>query len=127
VVFAGRDPFSIPAGLSPSAVVTSGTTSTSPGSTSTSPGSTSTSPGSTTTSPGGGGNNQDFTGRTIVLIDTFQRGGADMVQVTVNNRPFTVSEGERFSQVFELVSVNGDCANFLHGDESFTLCTNSPK
>jgi hypothetical protein len=129
VVFAGRDPFSIPAGLSPSAVVTSGTTtSTSPGgSTSTSPGSTSTSPGATTTSPGGGGNGQDFTGRSIVLIDVFQRGGADMVQVTVNDRPFTVSEGERFSQVFELVSVNGSCANFLHGDESFTLCTNSPK
>jgi hypothetical protein len=62
-----------------------------------------------------------------VLIDVFTRGGEDMAQVTVNNRPYTVSEGERFSQTFELVSVTSDCANFLHGDESFTLCTNAPK
>ena len=127
VVFAGRDPFSIPPGLSPSAAATS-PGATSPGTPPSSPGGTSPPPTSPASSPPpGGDNNQDFTGRTIVLVDVFTRGGGDMAQVTVNDRPYTVSEGERFSQVFELVSVSGDCGNFLHGDESFTLCTNSPK
>ena len=125
VVFAGRDPFSIPAGMSPSAATTS------PGSSTTSPGSATTSPGSSTTSPamspGGGGNNQEFTGKTIVLLNVFSRAGEDLAQVTVNNRPYTISEGERFSQSFELVRVTGDCAAFLYVEESFTLCTNAPK
>jgi hypothetical protein len=50
-----------------------------------------------------------------------------MAQVTVNSNLYTVTVGQRFAQNFELVSVSGSCANFLHVEESFTLCTNSPK
>ena len=128
VVFAGRDPFSIPAGLSPSAATTSpGSSPASPGTSPTSPGTSPTSPTSPAASPGGGGNDQEFTGKTIVLLNVFSRAGEDLAQVTVNNRPYTVSEGERFSQSFELVRVTGDCAAFLYVEESFTLCTNAPK
>ncbi len=62
-----------------------------------------------------------------MLLNVFSRAGEDLAQVTVNNRPYTVSEGERFNQSFELVRVTGDCAAFLYVEESFTLCTNAPK
>ena len=127
-VFAGRDPFSIPPGMAPTATSTvSGTASpaspTSPGTSPSSP----TSPTSPASTSSQNGNGKDFTGRSIVLLSVFNRGGKDMAQVTVNNRPFTVEEGERFSQSFELLSVTGDCGHFLHVEESFTLCTNAPK
>ena len=126
VVFAGRDPFSIPPGLTPSAasVTASGSASTTSSASATV---TSTvTPTPTPTSPSGG-NSQDFTGRTIVLLDVFTRDGEDMAQVTVNAKPYTVAEGDRFSRTFELVTVASDCADFLHVEESFTLCTNAPK
>jgi len=50
-----------------------------------------------------------------------------MAQVTVNDRPYVVSEGEEFSQRFRLVTVRGTCADFLYVEESFTLCTNVQK
>jgi hypothetical protein len=50
-----------------------------------------------------------------------------MAQVTVNTNPYTVAEGERFAQSFQLVAVSGNCANFLYVEESFTLCSNAPK
>jgi hypothetical protein len=119
VVFAGRDPFSIPPGLATATVPPTSPGATSPGS---SPPPTSPPP----TNPSGG-NSQDFTGRTIVLLDVFSRSGQDMAQVTVNTTPYTVTEGERFAQSFRLVSVSGGCADFLYVEESFTLCTNAPK
>jgi hypothetical protein len=126
VVFAGRDPFAIPSAL---ASATLSPVPTSPGTVPTSPGTSPTSSVSPTTSPTAptGGNSQDFTGRTIVLIDVFSRSGEDLAQVTVNDNPYTVSEGERFARSFELVDVAGSCANFLYVEESFTLCTNAPK
>ncbi len=123
VVFAGRDPFSIPPILAPTSVSTS-PGATSPGATSPGTSPPPTSPPPTTPS---GGNSQDFTGKTIVLLDVFSRGGQDMAQVTVNNNPYTVAEGERFAQSFQLVAVSGNCANFLNVEESFTLCSNAPK
>jgi hypothetical protein len=32
------------------------------------------------------------------------------------------TEGHQFAGTFELVSVSGNCARFLFGDESFSLC-----
>lgn len=128
VVFAGRDPFSIPGVFpapSPTASGTSTTTSTSTF-TSTSTSTSTVSPTQTPTTPSGG-NSQDFSGRSIVLLDVFARGGQDMVQVTVNSTLYTVAVGGQFARNFELVSVSGSCATFLHVEESFTLCTNSPK
>jgi hypothetical protein len=126
VVFAGRDPFSIPP-VFPAPTSTFPSTSSSVStSTSTSPPTSPASPTPTPTTPSGG-NSQDFTGKTIVLLDVFSRQGEDMAQVTVNSNLYTVTVGQRFAQNFELVSVSGSCANFLHVEESFTLCTNSPK
>ena len=59
------------------------------------------------------------TGKQVVLVDVID---SNTVQVEVEGRPYTVSEGETFAENFEVVSVEGGCARFLFGDESFTLC-----
>ena len=130
VNFTGRDPFSIPGAL---AVVTSPPTSvpTSPGATTSTP----TAPGATTSTPTsppptqpGGGSSITIGGHTVVLLDTFTSGGKEIAQVEVDGKVYSVSEGEKFAQgQFKLVSISGDCATFLFGDEQFTLCATSPK
>jgi hypothetical protein len=124
IVFAGRDPFSIPPAFPTTTAAATGTSTST--STATSTSTSTVSPTEPPTTPSGG-NSQDFAGRTIVLLDVFSRHGEDMAQVTVNSNVYTVEVGERFAQNFELVSVSGNCANFLHVEESFTLCTTSPK
>ena len=59
------------------------------------------------------------TGKQVVLVDVVD---SNTVQVEVDGQPYTASEGETFAQNFEVVSVEGGCARFLFGDESFTLC-----
>lgn len=61
-------------------------------------------------------------GHQVNLLDIFVRNGEEQAQVQVDGDTFVVSEGERFSQNFRLVSIDGTCANFQHGDENFTLC-----
>ena len=129
VNFTGRDPFSIPGALAVTTAPTS--TSTSPGSTTSptySPGSSySPSPTGTPTQPGDG-SSITIGGHTVVLLDTFTSGGGEVAQVEVDGKVYSVSEGETFAQgQFELVSITGDCATFLYGDEQFTLCSTSPK
>jgi len=122
--FTGRDPFSVPPALSPSPSPTTTGSPTSPGS-SPSP----TSPGSSPspTAPGGG-SSQGVGGSTVVLLDIFQRDGATRVQVEVDGTVFDVGIGDQFAGGrFELQSVSGNCARFLFGDESFTLCLNVQK
>jgi hypothetical protein len=65
--------------------------------------------------------NQSVTvgGETVTLIDIVD---SDTAQVEVDGRTVTANEGDEFAQNFELVSVEGNCARFLFGDESFTLC-----
>jgi hypothetical protein len=70
---------------------------------------------------GGGGSVQDSTvvgGHNVSLIDI----SGDNVQVSVDGDTHTVQPGDQFEGNFELVSVSGGCANFLFGDQSFTLC-----
>jgi hypothetical protein len=70
---------------------------------------------------GGGGSVQDSTvvgGHNVSLIDI----SGDNVQVSVDGQTHTVQPGDQFEGNFELVSVSGGCANFLFGDQSFTLC-----
>jgi hypothetical protein len=62
-------------------------------------------------------------GMRVTLIDIVD---GDTVQVTVDGETFTVDEDEEFAQNFQLVSVSGNCARFLFGDESFTLCQGKP-
>ena len=61
-------------------------------------------------------------GHTVRVIDIFQQGGQQVVQVEVDGQTFTVSEGEEFSDNFRVESIQGTCASFLFGDEPFTLC-----
>jgi hypothetical protein len=127
--FTGRDPFSVPPALSPSPAPTvpGGSPSPSGG------GSGTPSPsggGSGTPSPTapGNGSSQNVGGSTVVLLDIFQRDGATHVQVEVDGTVFDVVVGEQFSGGrFELRSVGGNCATFLFGDESFTLCITAQK
>jgi hypothetical protein len=72
-------------------------------------------------SPGGGADVQDATvvgGHNVSLINI----SGDTVQVSVDGQTYNVQPGEEFDGNFELVSVSGGCANFLYGDQSFTLC-----
>ena len=64
----------------------------------------------------------------MVLLDIFPSGGGEVAQVEVDGKVYTCREGETFAEgQFELVSIDGDCATFLFGDERFTLCATSPK
>jgi hypothetical protein len=132
-VFTGRDPFSVPPALTSAPATSTASTSVS-GSVSTSAStSASTSPSGTSTasppSDPGGGSSEIVGGKTVVLLSVFTSGGQPMVQVEVNGRVFNnVGIGETFDNGrYELRSVSGDCATFLFGDESFTLCANSTK
>ncbi|HEX9122472.1 MAG TPA: hypothetical protein VF984_03815 [Actinomycetota bacterium] len=126
VVLAGsRDPFSIPPALQPSPSGSVGPT-TSPTGTPTGTGTTPppTSPTETPTTPGGG-QSEKIGGHTVVLLDIFA--GGTKAQVEVDGTVYTVSEGQTFADNFELVSISGECARFLFGDQSFSLCTNPQK
>ena len=130
-VFTGRDPFSIPPALaSPtSSIAPSGDGTTPPPSDGTTPPPTSTPPTSPPPSDPGGGSSEVVGGKTVVLLSVFTSGGQSMVQVEGDGQVFNnVAIGETFDNGrYELRSVSGDCATFLFGDESFTLCANSTK
>ena len=119
-IFSGRDPFSIPPQFQATAAPTDGSTSTPSGTPTSSP------TGSPTTSPTSAPTNGSSTvigGHTVVLLDTFTHNGVQMAQVEVDGTVYNVAEGDSFSGgTFELRDVAGDCATFLFGDESFTLC-----
>jgi hypothetical protein len=121
--FTGRDPFSVPPALSPSPSPTAPVPSGSPS------GSPSVGP-SGTPSPTAPGNDSSQTvgGSTVVLLDIFERDGATRAQVEVDGTVFDVGIGDQFAGGrFELRSVAGNCATFLFGDESFTLCISPQK
>jgi hypothetical protein len=136
-IFTGRDPFSIPPALSPTTSAptdgTSPTNGTSPTTTSPTNGTTTTLPptngtSSPPTQPGGGAS-EVVGGKTVVLLSVFRVGGEPMVQVEVDGQVFSnIGIGDTFDGGrYELRSVSGDCATFLFGDESFILCSISPK
>jgi hypothetical protein len=131
-----RDPFAIPAGFPvPSAGTSSGST-TSGGSTTTggTTTATSTTPGTTssTSTPGGGtrtpsqpsGATQTVGGHQVTLIDTFTTNGVEQASVSVDGTVYRPSAGQTFgpNKEYKLQSVSGNCATFLFGDQSFTLC-----
>ena len=64
----------------------------------------------------------DVGGHTVKMVDSFNRNGREVVQVQVDGTVYTVSEGETFAQNFQVVSIDGECASFLFGDDQFTLC-----
>ena len=125
-----RDPFSIPPGLatetpggsvSPTTPPPGGTT---PPPTGTTPPPTGTTPpptGTTTPPPPPPPTDSITIGGHQVTIESIsnERG---RVRVRVDGRLWTVEEGAIFEETYRLVSIDGPCARFLFGDESFTLC-----
>jgi len=137
-----RDPFSIPPGLelttggsvSPTTATVPGTTATIPTTTFSPPPTTSTftTPPTTTTQtttppPGGGGDGGDDPGNKVLI------GGHDVklhsvagigkkLDVSVDGKVYTVEPGATFDDNFKLVKIDGKCAKFLFGDQSFELC-----
>jgi hypothetical protein len=133
LVLPARDPFSIPPGFSSSSS-SSGTSSGGSGSGTSTSSSTSSSPGgggggssTTSTAPGGpSGSNASQTvgGHTVTLLDTFSTSGVSRADVDVDGTVYHPSVGDSFgpNKQYRLQSVSGNCATFLYGDESFTLC-----
>ena len=134
-IFSGRDPFSLPPQFQ--------TTASPGGSTGGGPdrldrrrtdrrptggpgptGSTGGGPGPTgPTNPPTNGSTTVIGGHTVVLIDTFTTNGVSHATVEVDGIVYNPAEGATFAGGnFELRDVAGNCATFLFGDESFTLC-----
>jgi hypothetical protein len=122
-IFSGRDPFSIPPQFQATAPPTDGTSPPPTDGTSPPPtDGTSPPPTSPPTAPSNGASTV-IDGHTVVLLDTFTNNGVQMAQVEVDGTVYNVAEGDSFSGgTFELRDVAGNCATFLYGDESFTLC-----
>jgi len=113
LVFTGRDPFQ-PVGAN---VVTVPPASSSP----------SVSPAGSPPSGPTGGSSTSVGGHTVVLIDIFTSGGAQKAQVEVDGTVYTVGVGDNFSDNFMLESIDDGCADFLFGDDPFTLCETANK
>ena len=141
-----RDPFSIPPGLEltggsvgPTTTGAPSTnTTTVPGGSATTtfsvpPSTTTFSPPSstttTTTPPGGGGDGDGnerppnkilIGGHDVKLVSVASSGRK--LDVKVDGRVYTVEPGATFDDNFKLVKIDGRCAKFLFGDQSFELC-----
>jgi hypothetical protein len=49
-------------------------------------------------------------------------GNERSVEVSVDGKKYTVEPGATFDDNFKLVRIDGKCAKFLFGDQSFELC-----
>jgi hypothetical protein len=116
---AGRDPFSIPPGMGGTVAPTSGSTSPPPTG--------GQSQGPPPTLPGNGSAFR-IGGHTVVLVSVYAVSGVGHAQVEVDGVIYNPAVGAHFAGgQFQLRSTNGTCANFLYGDQAFTLCTNPLK
>ena len=70
----------------------------------------------------GPGSSESVEGHTVKLVTTLRTGQGSAAQVQVDETVYRVQEGERFAESFKLVSISGDCAALLFGDDQFTLC-----
>jgi hypothetical protein len=50
------------------------------------------------------------------------KGNGDSLEVEVDGQVWTVEPGAMFAENFKLVRIDGKCAKFLFGDQSFELC-----
>jgi len=133
-----RDPFSIPPALqvtvtTSGSVSPTGTTTTTPTSTSTFTTPPPTTPPPTTPPPTTPPPTSPPPPPPPPETDHIKIGGHDVqlvsvnsngrrLQVEVDGRVYTVEEGALFAETFKLVNIQGRCARFLFGDQSFTLC-----
>jgi hypothetical protein len=82
----------------------------------------STSGGTTNGSTGAGGAPAPSGGQRVSLLDILEDQGETKAQVKVGSTVYTVAPGEVFADNFKAVSISGNCATMLHGDDKFTLC-----
>ena len=130
-----RDPFSIPPGLALSTGGSVSPTTTAPAGTTTTPVATTTFPiptttttptGTTTTTPPPPppdeepGNKILIGGHNVKLMSV--QGNGKSLDVSVDGKVYTVEPGATFDDNFKLVKIDGRCAKFLFGDQSFELC-----
>ncbi len=81
----------------------------------------------TTPPPGGGGDGGEHPGNKILIGGHDVKlisvaGGRTNLDVTVDGKLYTVEPGATFDDNFKLVKIDGKCATFLFGDQSFELC-----
>lgn len=129
-IFSGRDPFSLPPQFVTGSPGASGPTGPTTGPTGTGgPTGTTTGPTGSTGSPSpSNGASAVVGGHTVVLIDTFTENGVQKATVSVDGTVYHPAEGDTFAGGnFQLRDVAGNCATFLFGDQSFTLCFVSSK
>lgn len=119
-VFATKNPFEpvviVTPDTTPSTTPTGGTTpATTPagGTTPTGGSTTTTSPASVNPSPG----------TSVALLDVFPAaGGVTQAKVQVGSTVYTVGVGTVFATSYRVVSLSGQCGQFLFGDAPFRLC-----
>jgi hypothetical protein len=56
----------------------------------------------------------------VRLVDV--AGNERKLDVEVDHKVYTVEPGATFDDNFKLVKIDGKCAKFLFGDQSFELC-----
>lgn len=61
-------------------------------------------------------------GHRVRLVNTFRRSGEPHARIQVDGTVYTVRENDRFAQNFQVLSISGDCASLLFGDDQFSLC-----
>lgn len=71
---------------------------------------------------GGGDRSDSVGGHRVRLVDVFSQDGEERARVQVDGTVYTVEEGDRFADNFKLLSIEGQCASLLFGDDQFTLC-----
>lgn len=123
-VFESKDPFRPLVVEAAAAAGAPGTTpATTNGGTTTAPTSgTGTTGGTAPSGPGAAGGSAPSGGQRVQLMDVFEEDGQQKAQVKVGSTVYTVAINETFADSYKLVSVSGNCATFLHGDDKFTLC-----
>lgn len=129
-VFESKDPFRplVVAGAPAGSTVTAGTAGAGTTGGTTTGGTTTggTTTGGTTGGTGAGGapapSGGSGQGQRVALLDIMEKDGQTQAQIKVGSTVHTVSVGEVFAGNFKLVSVSGNCATLLHGDDKFTVC-----
>jgi hypothetical protein len=80
----------------------------------------------TTPPPGGGGGGGEHPGNKILVgghnVKLIGVAGGEKLDVAVDGKVYTVQPGATFDDNFKLVKIDGKCATFLFGDQSFELC-----
>ncbi len=61
-------------------------------------------------------------GREVSLVDVYSKSGSPFASVRVDSTIYDVTNGDRFAENFQMLSVDSPCATMQYGDDTFTLC-----